>query len=173
MSTVCILVKVALDFFQEEVFEGETFLFFNGSASYLGAVTSPCFYSSYFPFISSTSLSPPQPGDTEAVFSEALLNSWTSSIFFLLLVPGVSCSLWATSRLWSSWSDISTVLPVRGIGLMTILFPMTIFLHHGEVPCEAVLISRRSSSFVNFPSTQFPLELSVNSQSFISSFLVF
>jgi hypothetical protein len=93
LSTVCILVKVALDFFQEEGFEVETFLLFKGSVSSLDDVTLPCFCSSYLPFISSTLSSPPRLGDTEAVFSEALLKSWTSLVFFLLLVPGVSCSL--------------------------------------------------------------------------------
>jgi hypothetical protein len=41
MRTICILVKVALDFFREEGFRGETFLFFKGSTLYLGGVTSP------------------------------------------------------------------------------------------------------------------------------------
>jgi hypothetical protein len=72
---------------------GETFLFFKGSASSLGGVTSPCFCSYSFPFISSTSSSPPRPGDTEAVFFYALLKSCTSAFFFLLLVSSVSCSL--------------------------------------------------------------------------------
>jgi hypothetical protein len=72
---------------------GETFLFFKGSASSLSNVTSPYFYLVTFPFIYSTSSSPPRSGDTEAIFPEALLKSWTSSIFFLILVPGVSCSL--------------------------------------------------------------------------------
>jgi hypothetical protein len=107
VSIVCILVKVALNFFREEGFGGETFLFFKGSASSLGGVTSPCFYSSSFPFISSTSSSPPRPGDTEEVFFEVMLKSWNSSVFFLLLVLGVSCSLSVTSGLSSSGSDIS------------------------------------------------------------------
>jgi hypothetical protein len=84
---VCILVTVALYFFQEEGFVGETFLFFKGSTSSLGHVTSPFFFSA------STSSSTPWSGDSEAVFPEALLKSWTSIVFFLLFVPGVSCSL--------------------------------------------------------------------------------
>jgi hypothetical protein len=80
-------------FLREEGFVGETFLFFKGSASSLGGVTFPFFFSSSFPFISSTSSSPPRSGDTEVVFYDALLKSWTSSVFFLLLVLGVSCSL--------------------------------------------------------------------------------
>jgi hypothetical protein len=75
VSTIYILVTVALDLFWEEGFEGVTFLFFKGSASSLGGVTSPCFCSYSFPFISSTSSSPPRLGDSEAVFPEALLKS--------------------------------------------------------------------------------------------------
>jgi hypothetical protein len=41
VSTVFILVMVALDFFQEEGFGGETFLFFRGSVSSLSGVLSP------------------------------------------------------------------------------------------------------------------------------------
>jgi hypothetical protein len=93
VSIVCILVKVALDLFQEEGFGVENFLFFRGSTSSVGGVTSPYFFSSSFPFISSTSSSPPWSGDTEEVFSDVLLKSWNSSIFFLLLGLGVSFSL--------------------------------------------------------------------------------
>jgi hypothetical protein len=75
VSTFFILVTVAFDFFWEEGFKGETFLFFRGSTSSLGGVTLPGFYSSPFPFSSSTSSSPPRSGDTEAVFLEALLKS--------------------------------------------------------------------------------------------------
>jgi hypothetical protein len=39
VRTVCILVMVAFDFFQEEGFKGETFLFFKGLTSSLGGVT--------------------------------------------------------------------------------------------------------------------------------------
>jgi hypothetical protein len=75
VSIVCILVMVALDFFREVDFMGESFLLFKGLASSLGGVTSPCFCSSSFPFISSTSSSPPRPGDTEGVFSDVFLKS--------------------------------------------------------------------------------------------------
>jgi hypothetical protein len=107
VSIVCILAKVALDFFQEEGFEGETFLFSKGSASFLGGVTSPCFCSYYFIFVSSNSSSPPRLGDTEAISSDVLLKSQTSLVFFLLLVLCVSCSLWESYDLSSSGSDIS------------------------------------------------------------------
>jgi hypothetical protein len=56
---------------------------------------------------------------------------------------------------------INVVLNVLGISLMVILFPMDIFIFHGKVPCDVVLISRRSSSFANFPSAKFPLEPSI------------
>jgi hypothetical protein len=39
VRTVCILVIGDFDIFQEEGFEGETFLFFEGSSSSLGGVT--------------------------------------------------------------------------------------------------------------------------------------
>jgi hypothetical protein len=93
VSIVYILVKVSLDFFRVVRFMGETFLFFRGSASSvgsLGGVTSPCFYWSSLLFVSSTSSSPPHPGDIKAVPSDALLKFWNSSVFFLLLVLGRS-----------------------------------------------------------------------------------
>jgi hypothetical protein len=93
VSTVYILVKVALDFFREEGFLGEIFLFFKGSTSSLGGVTFPFFCSYSLSLTSSTFSSSPRPSDTEVVFSDAFLKSWTSSVFFLLLGPGVSCSL--------------------------------------------------------------------------------
>jgi hypothetical protein len=105
VSIVCILVTVALDFLWEEGFRGENFLFFKGSVSSIGGVTSPYLCSASFPFISSTSSSPPQSGDTEAVLPKEFLKSWTSSVFFLLMGPGVSCSLCVVSGL--SGSDIS------------------------------------------------------------------
>jgi hypothetical protein len=43
VSTVFILVTVAFDFFWEEGFRGETFLFFRGLTSSLGSVTSSGF----------------------------------------------------------------------------------------------------------------------------------
>jgi hypothetical protein len=66
---------MVLDFFQEEGFGGDTFLFFKGSSSSLGGVTFLFFCSTYFSFISSTSPSPPCSGDMEAFFPEALLKS--------------------------------------------------------------------------------------------------
>jgi hypothetical protein len=92
---VCIFVMVAFDFFQKEGFGGEPFLFFRGSTS------SPCFCSTSLS--SNSSPSAPHSGDMEVVFMNALSNSWTSSVFFVLLGPGVS---YVVSRL--SMSDIST-----------------------------------------------------------------
>jgi hypothetical protein len=91
---VCILVMVAFDFFHEEGFRGEPFLFFRGSTS------SPCFCSNYFS--SNSWPSPPCSGDMEVVFMDALSNSGTSSVLFVLLGLGVS---YAVYRL--SMSDIS------------------------------------------------------------------
>jgi hypothetical protein len=88
VSTVFILVTVAFDFFREEVFGEETFLFFRGSMLSFDSITSPCFFSSPVPFISSSS--PPRLGDIEAIFLEGLLRSWTYSVFFILLGLGVS-----------------------------------------------------------------------------------
>jgi hypothetical protein len=93
VRTVFILVTMALDFYWEEGFGGETFLLFRGSTLSLGGVTSPGFCSAPFPFSSSTSSSPPRSGHTEEVFPEAILKSWTSSVFFVLLGLGVSSSL--------------------------------------------------------------------------------
>jgi hypothetical protein len=70
---VFIFVIESFDFFQEEGFGGETFLFFEGSSSSLGGVTSPLFFSTYAPSISPPS--PPCPGDMEAVFTDALSKS--------------------------------------------------------------------------------------------------
>jgi hypothetical protein len=69
---------VALDFFQEVGFMGETFIFLKGSASstrFLGGVASPCFCWSSLSFVSSTSSSPPRPVDIEAIYFDALLKS--------------------------------------------------------------------------------------------------
>jgi hypothetical protein len=65
------LVLVAFDFFLEEGFGGETFLFFEGFSSCLGSVTSPFFYSTFVPSISLPS--PPFSGEIEVVFVEVLL----------------------------------------------------------------------------------------------------
>jgi hypothetical protein len=88
---------VSLDFFHEVGFLGEIFIFLEGSASSmgsLGGVTSPCFYLSSFPLVCSlfTSSLYPHLGDSKAVSSDALLRFCTSSVFFLLLGPSVSCS---------------------------------------------------------------------------------
>jgi hypothetical protein len=53
---------------------------------------------------------------------------------------------------------INSFLPIQFVGLTIILSPMAILLHHGEVPCDAVLISWRSSNCEKFLSTKFPLE---------------
>jgi hypothetical protein len=37
---------------------------------------------------------------------------------------------------------ITVILTVRGVGLMVIIISTVISLHHGEVPCCVVLISR-------------------------------
>jgi hypothetical protein len=106
VSTIFILVTVAFDFFWEEGFEGEPFLFFRGSTSSLGGVTSPRFCSSPFPFSSYTSSSPPHSGDIEAIFPKALIKYWNYLVFCVLLGSGVSCSLCVVYGL--SRSDIST-----------------------------------------------------------------
>jgi hypothetical protein len=41
---------------------------------------------------------------------------------------------------------------------MVILLPRAILIRPGEVACDVVLLSRRSSNFTNFPSAKFPLE---------------
>jgi hypothetical protein len=92
---VCILVMVAFDFFWEDGLRGEPFLFFSGSTLY------PCFCSTSFSFNSLPS--PPCSGDMEVVFTNALSISWTSSVFFVLLGPGVSYTFYGLSM-----SDIST-----------------------------------------------------------------
>jgi hypothetical protein len=72
VRVVCILVIDAFDFFLEEGFRGETFLFFEGSSSSLGGVTSPFFCSTSVPSISPPS--PPFSGEIEEVFVEVLLH---------------------------------------------------------------------------------------------------
>jgi hypothetical protein len=92
-----ILVMEAFNFFQEECFGGKPFLFFRGST------LSPFFCSTSLS--SNSSPSPPYSGDMEAVFMDALSNPWTSSVFFILLGPGVSCAVYGLSM-----SDISAGL---------------------------------------------------------------
>jgi hypothetical protein len=70
---VCILVIEDFDFFLEEGFRGEMFLFFEGSSSSLGGVNSPFLCSTSTPSISLPS--PTYSGDMEAVFTDAYLNT--------------------------------------------------------------------------------------------------
>jgi hypothetical protein len=82
------LVPVAFTFFHEEGFGGETFLFFEGSSSSLGGVDLPFFGST-----SSPSISPPSPhfsAKMEVFLMDVLSQSWTSSVFFILLGLGIS-----------------------------------------------------------------------------------
>jgi hypothetical protein len=65
---------------------------------------------------------------------------------------------------------INVVLTIHGVSLTVILFPMTILLRHGEVPCDVVLISQQSSSFSNFPFAKSHMEPSITFQSFLSSY---
>jgi hypothetical protein len=91
------LVPVAFDFFLKEGFGGETFLFFEGSSSSLGGVTSPFFGSTSAPSISLPS--PPYSAKMEAVFTDALSKSWASSVFFVLLGPSISVAVSGLSTL--------------------------------------------------------------------------
>jgi hypothetical protein len=76
------------------------------------------------------------------------------------------CPLWhGPNGLVVNFLIINAFLPIQVVGLMVILFPTAILHRHGEVPCDVVLISRRSSNFANFPSAKFPLELSVTFRS--------
>jgi hypothetical protein len=88
-------VLLVFDFFHNEGFIGEPFLFLDVFASVsgsLGDVTSPYFCLSSSPSSSSFSTSsPPSPsGESDVVSFDALLNSYTSSFFFFLLLLGVS-----------------------------------------------------------------------------------
>jgi hypothetical protein len=76
------------------------------------------------------------------------------------------CPLWRSpnGRMVSCLS-INFFLPIQSIGLTVIMSLMAILLRHGEVPCDDVLISWRSSNFANFPSTRFLLDLSVTFRS--------
>jgi hypothetical protein len=67
---------------------------------------------------------------------------------------------------------INSFLHVQGISRTVILSLITILLHHGEVPCDAIMVFYRSSNFVNFPSAKFPREPSVTFQSYLSSYIV-
>jgi hypothetical protein len=69
------------------------------------------------------------------------------------------CPLWhGPNDLVEKFLTINVFLLIQGFILMVRLFPMAILLHHGEVPCDDVLISRQSSNFENFPSAKFTLE---------------
>jgi hypothetical protein len=97
MNTVWNGGLLAFDFFCNEGFIEEPFLFLDVSASvwgYLGVVTSPSFYLYYSPSsFSLSTLSPPSPsGESGVVSFDALLNSYTSSLFFFLLLLGASYS---------------------------------------------------------------------------------
>jgi hypothetical protein len=70
----------------------------------------------------------------------------------------------------ASFLVINFVLNIRGVGLIDTMISMTISLHHGEVPCCSVLISRRSSSFAKPPSAKSPMGPSVTFLSFLSSY---
>jgi hypothetical protein len=88
---------LAFEFFRDEGFFGEPFLFLDVSifgGGSLGGVTSPCSYFSSSPSSSSLStLSPPPPSSEFDVISfDALFGSCTSSLFFLLLLLGASYS---------------------------------------------------------------------------------
>jgi hypothetical protein len=95
-STVSIVFNLGLlyfDFFHDEGFMGETFLFLDASASsmgFLGGVTSSDSFLSYSPFSFSLSTSSPplHPSESKVVSSDALFNSCTSYFFFLLLLLG-------------------------------------------------------------------------------------
>jgi hypothetical protein len=70
----------------------------------------------------------------------------------------------------ASFLVITAVLTVRGVGLTVIMLSTAISLCHGEVPCYAVLISRRSFSFANLPSAKSLLGPSVTFLSLLSSY---
>jgi hypothetical protein len=94
------------------------------------------------------------------------------------------CPLWhGPNGLVANFLTINAFLPVQVIGLMIILFPtmsqITVIIvtlsryQNCEVPCDTVLISRRSSNFAKFSSAKFPMEPSITFQSYLSSYLVF
>jgi hypothetical protein len=86
---VYILVMVAFDLFWKEGFRGETFVFFKGSTSSLGGVTSLGFFSS------STSSSPPRSGDTEGVLlalDQVLGDTWSC---FTIFGTSIACRRWS------------------------------------------------------------------------------
>jgi hypothetical protein len=95
------------DFFHDEVFFGESFLFLDvyvSSRGSLGGVTSPYLCLSSSPSSSSFSTSSPSPpsGESDAVSSDALCISFTYSFLLLLLLLGASYT-----------SHVTTGLPMR------------------------------------------------------------
>jgi hypothetical protein len=107
---------------------------------------------------------------------KSVLSAWRDGINRQLsngsLVMGMNPSLTLFCPLWHGpnglvvrFLSINVFLSIRGASLMVIMSPTVIFLHHGEVPCVVVLISRRSSNFSDFPSAKFPLEPSVTCRS--------
>jgi hypothetical protein len=107
VSTVCSFSLLALEFFRDVGFVGETFLFLDVSGlsgGFCSSVTSPFFCLSYSPLCSSLSTSSPPPllGESDAVFSDVLCISCTYSFFFILLLLGASYS-----------SRVTTGLPMR------------------------------------------------------------
>jgi hypothetical protein len=93
----CSLGLLAFEFFHDVGFVGETFLLldvFASSRGFLGGVTSPCFFLSSSPSFShlSTSSTPPLLGEFDAIFSDALFISCTSSFLFFLLLLGAPYS---------------------------------------------------------------------------------
>jgi len=135
VSTISLLGLLSLEFFHEEGFMRETFLFLDiyvSSGGFWGSFTSPSFYIYSSPFSSSlsTTSSPPPLGDSKEVSSDGLLNSCISSFFFLLLLLGVSYSPWVTTGLpIMLGSDSST----GSIGIRSFA-------------CHSFVISSRSSS---------------------------
>jgi hypothetical protein len=85
------------DFFHDEGFYGEPFIFLDVSIpmmGFLSGVTSPCSYLFSSPSSSYlyTSSPPPPSGESGVVSFDVLLNSCTSSFFFFLLLLGVPYS---------------------------------------------------------------------------------
>jgi hypothetical protein len=104
VSTVSNGGLLARDFFHNEGFFGEPFLFLDVSISvrgFLGGVTLPCSCFSSSPSSSSLSTSSPPPpsGESGVASSDALCVSCTSSFFFFFFFLGPSYSSWVTTGL--------------------------------------------------------------------------
>jgi hypothetical protein len=107
VSTVWNGDLVAFDFFHNEGFIKEPFLFldvFSSERGSLGGVTSSCLCLSSPPSSSSfyTLSPPPSSSESDVVSFDVLLNSCTPSFFFFLLLLGASYS-----------SRVTTGLPMR------------------------------------------------------------